>query len=151
MRSFFWIFFVTFFAGIVGLFYNGWLGWHLAHDRHLAPEKHLVLGLASLGFVFVGHFALLPHSQALIQKAFLMKLFPQDSPFWKEIAHLRQSTLSKGFVVIGLSLLSLITGTISHAGHLPILHLGGSVVLLIAAIATLFGWIRFKFALIKTF
>lgn len=130
------------------LFYNVLGGWNLAHQEHASSDNHLTLALLTVGAVFVGALGLFETSRRIlydVQKHYLLNSSPspdQDA-FLRNLSTKRKKALSATLFLSITGVLSLITGTISHAGQLPLVH--GILGLGLTALGgvSFFHWMKF--------
>lgn len=91
------------FVGLLASLATAFVGWNLSQEPEADASIHLFLAFLILITLILSQILLLKSTQHIT-------------------ADKRDKCLAPAFAVIALSLLSLMTGSISHAGQLPILH-----------------------------
>jgi hypothetical protein len=131
---------------ILGFIYNIFAGFDLTKSADLSPDNHLVLGLLSYGFSIIAQMGAIFFSSKLLfdknKSHVLSSGGESDSPL-QILSAERQFAVWHSLVVIVLGLVSVITGTISHAGRQPLIHIVFGFLLVIFSAHTFVKWSAF--------
>jgi len=112
--------------GTILLGFNIVQGWNLSQTDTLAPDNHLSLALVALGLLILSNILLLKNFGNRIAKG----------------VH-RKAMSASGSCLI-FSVLTLLSGTFSHAGRFPILHFVFATIVTISAVSGTIFWIKVK-------
>lgn len=118
------IFWIIGLSGLIGLGINVWQGWQLSHQTESESSGHLSVGLLSLFALWTGLLGLIVTS----------RLSAKTSE--------RAKALAPSLGAFILSVLSLISGTISHAGTFPLLHGILGISLFLTSMVSIFHWLN---------
>jgi len=130
----------------VGFVYNIFLGFGLTKSSGLAPDQHLSAALIANGVALVANILLIKVSHTYLKHlTFFLANSKAESniEFFDETRETRQKAVWNSLIVIVLGLVSLVTGTISHAGRFPLIHIVFGIALVALAFITIFWWVQF--------
>jgi len=102
---------------------NLWLGWGLSQTEHSPPETHLILGIASLILSCGGCLFMILSADKKVRAKEREALMKNETPKTSEIRDLIGKATRQSYAVFVFFPISMITGTIAHAGRIPLLHL----------------------------
>ncbi len=113
-------------------------GFFLSQSAETSPILHLILALGSLAFGIVSHFILSQNSQRLLEEAVVSGNLTDSSRETLRVT--MKNAQASGFVGLAILVVSIITGTIAHAGRWPIIHIVAAICLVIFFGKTLILW-----------
>jgi len=124
--------------GILGLLWNMWVGWNLAQVSGLSPDTHLVSGLSSLAILCIGSILGIRLNERNFDQ--LQRVGNRSSAELRLQMQQKQNSQMMALGVVGLSVVSTITGTISHSGKFPLLHFLLVIALLFLSVSLWMSW-----------
>lgn len=110
------------FGGLVLIGFNINSGLNLSADSEYSAEFHLIRALGILFSITLGTLLLMRASSRYFQAVAGSLLDSDKQEDLGGLSKLRSQAFGAGLGMILLSIVSLITGTISHAGSFPFLH-----------------------------
>ncbi len=132
----FWLF--LFYFGLIGLLLNIGFGWELIQNPETKNQWHLVTALSSLTFVSLPQIIMLIRVDTVLRRLALTAPPPRLS----QLNQSRFQAMGPTYSSLGLSVLSLITGTMANPGQLPILHLVLGLGLFVISSLSAVRWTR---------
>ena len=137
--------FIALAVALFGIILNIQSGWSLSQNEFLPSDFHLLVAILTLVFTWIGGGLIL----VISSKAFeALRLQIADNKKTKD--DLKRFNLKKdrstqlAMASMALSLISLISGTISHGGRFPWLHGLLGFALAFSILLTLISWILFS-------
>lgn len=127
---------------------NLFSGFELSNNSHADPQFHLLRALGMLSAAILSSSGLIFFSHKWLDQKSKALMFSGKSPDAKLFA-MRSAAVLPAIIVILLSVLSLISGTISHAGRLPLLHAALGFGVSIGILVSLGFWIKLFVRLIQ--
>ena len=118
-------------------------GFLLSQSTEASPILHLILALGSLAFGIIGHFVLTQSSQRLLEEAAVSGLLTDSTR--ETVRVTMKKSQAYGFISLATLVLSIITGTIAHAGQWPIIHILSAICLIMLFGTTFILWKRLQF------
>ena len=119
-------------------------GFFLSQSTDASPILHLILALGSLAFGIMGHFVLSHASQRSLEEAAVSGLLTDSIRETTRVT--LKNAQAYGFVSLAILVISIITGTIAHAGRWPIIHIVSAISLILVFGKTLILWKRLQIA-----
>jgi hypothetical protein len=113
-------------------------GFFLSQSAEVSPILHLILALGSLAFGIIGHFVLSQSSQRLLEEAAVAGSLSDSTR--ETVRVTMKNAQAHGFVSLGVLVVSIITGTIAHAGRWPIVHILSALFLILLFGKTFILW-----------
>jgi len=145
IKAFFLVALLFLGLGLVGIVSNIISGFQLSKDRSAAPDEHLAIALSSLVLIGVGLLGCLRLSQKCVESA-QRRFADNPNGYLKEVLLSlrvqRETAVQWALSALSITLISFITGTISHAGRFPWIHgILGFALVTTLLIASIF-WVR---------
>lgn len=130
-------------AGILGLIWNFWLGWNLAQTPMDNADSHLVTGLFSLILISAASLLGIWTNEKKFEQ--IQKKGDQNDRALNQLLQEKQQTMMMSLGALGLSVIAIITGTISHSGKFPVIHFVLAIALLVLSLLVFWRWLKTSF------
>lgn len=126
------------FVSIAGCLGNMVSGFFLAQEASSLDQLHLILAFISLGAAGIGTVLLVRASEKVFES--LLQSQEATRERLDHLQGLKQKAFYLSLTAVGLAVLSLITGSLSHAGEWPLIHIILGVALVGSLILSLLEW-----------